>query len=166
MRIESPPPKLEDFSPGIVLEIEEEDNKQVIALAYNASAEGLKWPILNGKYKIRFQPKLKKLPYRIRLRQARKISYPQSSQIYSYESDLLISQPNQPPIEKTLSMNQVYETWDGFRFYLSGIGYSPDLNLPYIQLIVNYDPAKYLITYPGAIFVCLGIVLLFWKKKK
>lgn len=160
------PSKLEDQCPGIVLEVQEGMSKHTIALAYDSSSGGLKWPILNGKYVIRFQPYLKELPYRIRLRQARQISYPQSQQVYSYESDLLITENGKQPVEQTLSMNRVYETWDGYRFYLSGIGNSTDGTLKRIQLAVNYDPAKYFLTYPGAILVFLGMALLFWGKRR
>ena len=159
------PSKLEDLCPGIVLEVQEGQDKQVIALAHHG-AGGLKWPILNGKYVIRFQPQLKELPYRVRLRQARQISYPQSPQVYSYESDVLISEKGKTPVEQTLSMNHVYETWNGYRFYLAGIAASSDANLKRIQLAVNYDPGKYFLTYPGACLIFLGTVLLFWMKSK
>ena len=164
------PQKMEEHRPGIVLEVQQGKVKQTVALAYDPSGTGMKWPILNGRFLIRFQPNFKELPYRIRLRQARQIPYPQSAQIYSYESDILITEKGQPPTEQTLSMNRVYETWDGYRFYLSGVGTSADSNLKRIQLAVNHDPAKYFLTYPGAILVFLGIVLLFWiipyKKQK
>ena len=159
---ESAPEKLEDQRAGIVLEVQQGQKKQIIALAYDTTGTGMKWPILNGNFLVRFQPDLKKLPYRIRLRQARQILYPQSSQVYSYESDLLISENGRDPIEQTLSMNHVYETWDGYRFYLSGIGTSNDASLKRIQLAVNHDPAKYYLTYPGGALVFAGIIMLFW----
>jgi uncharacterized protein YijF (DUF1287 family) len=34
-----------------------------------------------------------------------------------------------------------------------------------VQIVVNYDPAKYYLTYPGGCLVALGIFLLFWRKK-
>ncbi|MFI0434239.1 MAG: hypothetical protein ACH350_00745 [Parachlamydiaceae bacterium] len=159
------PLRPEDQRPGIVLQLEEGEKKETIALIYDPSTRGLKWPIFNGRYLIRFQPNLVELPYRIRLRQARQIFYPQSQQVYSYESDVLILEKGKEPIEHTLSMNQVYETWEGYRFYLAGIGTSVDGTLKRIQLAVNYDPTKYLLTYPGAFLVFLGTILLFWAKK-
>lgn len=160
------PLRIEDQCPGIVLEFQEGKDKDKIALAFDHSAAQLKWPILNGNYCIRFQPKLRELPYRVRLREARQISYPQSQQAYSYESDVLISERGKNPTAQTLSMNRVYETWDGYRFYLAGIG-KEEGDLPKrIQLAVNYDPAKYILTYPGALLVFLGIVLLFWGFRK
>jgi len=163
---EEAPFKPEDQVPGIALEIEDGQQKQTVTLAYDPTTGGLKWPILNGKYLIRFQPNMIELPYRIRLRQARQISYPQSQQVYSYESDLMIAENGKAPFEQTLSMNKVYETWDGYRFYLAGIGHSTDAALKRIQLAVNYDPAKYFLTYPGAFLVFLGAVLLFWGKRR
>lgn len=159
---ETPPLKLEDRRPGIVLEIQQGQDKQTFALAYDSTASGMKWPVLKGNFVARLQPDSRELPYRLRLRQARQISYPQSSQVYSYESDLLITEDGKLPISQTLSMNHVHETWDGYRFYLSGIGKSADSSLNHIQLAVNHDPAKYILTYPGALLVFTGIILLFW----
>lgn len=156
------PLKLEECRPGIVAEFQQGQEKQTIALAYDPQATGMKWPVLKGKFLVRFQPSITELPYRMRLRQARQLYYPQSSQVYSYESDVLVSHNNQVIAEPTLSMNHVYETWDGYRFYLSGIGSSTDGTMKRIQLAVNHDPAKYSLTYPGAALVFLGIVLLFW----
>ena len=147
-----------------MLEIQQGQEKQILNLAYDATATALKQPALHGAYAVRFQPMSLSLPYHIRLRQARQIPYPHSSQIYSYESDILISENNEEPIAHTLSMNKVYETIDGYRFYLSGIGTSADQTIKRIQLIINHDPAKYFLTYPGALCVFLGILLLFWFK--
>lgn len=159
---ENPPLKLEDYRPGIILEVQKGGQKQKVCLAYDVTGSGLKWPILNGKYLLRFQPQYKEIPYRIRLRQAKQIPYPQSSQIYSYESDLLISEKNKEPTPHTLSMNYVHETWDGYRFYLSGVSTTPESRIKRIQIAVNHDPGKYLLTYPGAGLVFAGTFLLFW----
>lgn len=156
------PLRLEDHRPGIILEMEKGGEKQRLALAYDAAGTGLKWPILSGEYVVRFQPLLKELPYRIRLRQARQISYPNSPQVYSYESDLLITESGKDPIAETVSMNRVYETWDGYRFYLSSVGTSGDQGLKRVQLVINHDPAKYFLTYPGALLVFFGALSLFW----
>lgn len=156
------PQKPEDERPAIVMEVQEGQEKETIALEFQAGSRGLKWPILRGKYALRFQPKIQEVPYRIRLREAREIFYPQTSQVYSYESSLLVSGKNLERNEQTLSMNRVFETWDGYRFYLAGISHLPDFGIKRIQLAVNYDPAKYLLTYPGAALVFLGILLLFW----
>ncbi len=61
-------------------------------------------------------------------------------------------------------MNEVHETSDGYRFYLSGMGPLDRYGVKNVQLVVNRDPAKYLLTYPGAILVSLGILLLYKKK--
>ena len=62
-------------------------------------------------------------------------------------------------------MNSVHETWDGYRFYLSAIS-KPSLHaLKSAQIIVNRDPAKYFLTYPGIFLVFMGTILLFWFKR-
>lgn len=156
--------KMEENKPGILLELKKGDKKERIALAYDSSGIGLKWPALSGKYLFRFQPKTHEIPYHIRVRQARTIHYPDSSQPYSYEADVLISNENQISTDITLSMNRVYETWDGYRFYLAGMSTSSESGIHRIQIVVNHDPVKYYLTYPGALLVALGAILLFWFK--
>jgi hypothetical protein len=158
--------KLEDNLPGITLEVAEGSKKEIVTLTYDPYGMGLKWPVLEGHYLVRYQPRFDRIPYHIRLRTARQINYPGSFQPYSYESDLLITDSQRPgkPIEKTISMNNVYETWDGHRFYLANISPGEETGVKRIQLVVNHDPAKYILTYPGAILMSLGIILLFWMR--
>jgi hypothetical protein len=158
--------KLENNLPKITLKLKKDSQNEWVTLTYDRFGQGLKKPILNGGYMIRFQSKFITIPYSLRLRQARQINYANSAQPYSYESDLIITNlQDQKQEEKTISMNNVHETWEGYRFYLANI--SPDeSSAKRIQLIVNYDPAKYWLTYPGAVILSMGIFLLFWKKMK
>lgn len=157
--------KLEDNFPLIALQAKKGNFSQVITLAYDPSGNGLKWPILQGSYLVRFQPQYREIPYHIRLRNARQINYANSSQPYSFESDLLITERQTgKSIEQTISMNHVHETWDGYRFYLSSIAPPNEGAVKQVQIVVNYDPAKYLLTYPGAGILTLGIILLFWRR--
>jgi hypothetical protein len=158
----SAPLKVEDQRPGMILEVEHNKMVQKISLVYYPTATGLKWPILNGSYQVRFQPEVVSIPYHVRLRQARQLTYPHSPQTYSYEADVLITGANESAEPFTLSMNHVYETWEGYRFYLSGVQGGQEPSIKRVQLAVNYDPAKYFLTYPGACILFLGIALLFW----
>jgi hypothetical protein len=160
---QNPPKKIEDRHACVLIEAQMGSQTERLALAYQSGGNGLKWPLFNGEYVIRFQPQMIEIPYRLRLREAREIHYPNTQQPYSYESDVLIAQNNDSFIEKTLSMNHVHETWDGYRFYLAGMNSLPS-GIKRVQIVVNHDPAKYLLTYPGAMILCLGIILLFWLK--
>lgn len=159
----TPHQKIEDNRPLIALKV----NNEKIALTYDAFGTGLKWPVNAGKYLMRFQPKFESIPYRVRLRNARQINYPDSSSSFSFEADLIITDKRNASIsETTISMNNVHETWDGYRFYLSNISPGNELSVKHAQIVVNHDPAKYFLTYPGAIILSLGIFLLFWFKNK
>ncbi|MBA3817041.1 MAG: hypothetical protein H0X29_11100, partial [Parachlamydiaceae bacterium] len=70
--------KLEDNLPAITLQAQEGNRRQTLSLGYDRFAQGLKWPILNGAYLLRFQPLFEEIPYNIRLRQARQINYANS----------------------------------------------------------------------------------------
>lgn len=163
---EKPLKKLEENRPLVKLQLISKERREVISLGYDRYGAGLKWPIFDGSYLLRFQPLFQTIPYRIRLRDARQINYPHSGQAYSYEADILIIPETDPqhPIETTLSMNRVYETWDGYRFYLANVTPPQEVQAQMAQIIVNYDPAKYWLTYPGGILLAWGIALLFWKK--
>lgn len=133
-----------------------------ISLPFDPEARGLKWPVLKGKYLVRFQPLSHQIPYAIQLLKAQKISYPNSQQPYSYEAELLITDSRTgAQVQPNLSMNKVYETSDHYRFYLASLN-----DTGYIQLIVNRDPGKYFLTYPGAVMLMTGIILLFWGSRK
>lgn len=162
-RNEIPQKKMEDNLPKITIKLKKGEKVDYATLTYDRFGQGLKWPVFNGDYLVRFQPLFQKIPYRIRLRRARQVNYANSSQPYSYESDLMITDLNKNhAVEKTISMNNVYETWEGYRFYLSNISSSNETAIKRIQIVVNHDPAKYLLTYPGAVILSTGIMLLFW----
>lgn len=158
--------KIEDNFPLAVIKIKKNAEKERISLLFDPFAETLKQPILNGEYLIRFQPHFYHIPVHLRLRQARRINYANAEQPFSYECDLIITDlSDNTTVEKTLSMNHVHETKGGYRFYLSNIHPTDESAVKQVQLAVNYDPAKYWLTYPGALLLTLGVFLLFWKRK-
>lgn len=165
---EKPTRHIEKNTPLIELELEKNGIKERLYLGLDPNGNGLKHPALNGQLLLRYQPTFQKIPYRLRLRDARQIHYPNSSQVLSYEADLLITDLRTgKAVSSTLSMNQVYQTWDGYRFYLSNISPGNDTEVQKVHLVANLDPAKYLITYPGAFLVALGsVLLLFFQRKK
>jgi hypothetical protein len=157
--------KWEDNTPLVTLRIKEGNQATYLSLPYDPTALGLKWPALDGKYVLSFQPQERALPYKLRLRQARQLNYPHSNQPFSYESDLVIADlEHHTTEEQTISMNHVHETWDGYRFYLAHMTPEDPGAVKRIQLVINHDPAKYTLTYPGAVFLSLGIFLLFWRR--
>lgn len=167
-KIKSLPPqqKLEQNIPKVTLKVSNNNHQhEIVTLSYDRFENGLAWPIFNGAYQIKFQSKQYKIPVHIRLQQARQINYPNSMQPFSYESDLFVKDQTLSPFKPvTVSMNRVFESIQGYRFYLSNISSIGQSAIQKIQLVVNYDPVKYTITYPGALLVALGIFSLFWWK--
>lgn len=167
LHLKKAPPlqKWEENHPLITLEIKKGSHKEYINLAYDKYGTGLLWPLLKGEYVARFQPLFIDIPYKVRLHDARQINYPGTQQAYSYESDVIITDlRDQTEVEKTISMNNVHETKDGYRFYLASLSPPYETTAQRVQVVVNHDPAKYYLTYPGALFLSLGILLLFWMK--
>lgn len=155
--------KFEDLRPQLTVRVRSEGGTEFITLPYEPHGEGLKWPILKGSALIRFQPQQQMLPYKIRLRQARQITYPHTAQPFSYESDVVFtSKTTGERLDKTLSMNHVHETREGYRFYLANMTPLEEGAVKEAHIVVNHDPAKYTFTYPGAVLMTIGILLLFW----
>ncbi|SCA62896.1 Uncharacterized protein SCG7086_AF_00100 [Chlamydiales bacterium SCGC AG-110-P3] len=159
-----PSRKLEDNLPLVTIEVQKGGRREQITLAYDKYGTGLKWPVLDGNYMVRFQPQFKQIPYRLRLRDARQINYANTNQAFSYEADMLFQAPTGEEIPDTISMNCVHETWDGYRFYLANITPPNEAEVQQAQIVVNLDPVKYQVTYPGGIILTLGIVLLFTRR--
>ncbi len=163
-----PQTKLEDNQPLVLVGVSDGTNKEKVPLTFDRYATGLRWPILGGHYLVRFQPMCCEIPYRVRLHDARQINHPNGAQPFSYEARITITDKRTGMAEEALlSMNHVHETWDGYRFYLSNIAPGNETAVRQVQIIVNHDPYKYWLTYPGAIALSLGILLLFaahaWK---
>jgi len=156
---------LEENIPMVTLQFQENHQKEVITLRYDPHQSNLKQPILGGKYLVRLQTMSTSIPHRLRLRQARALTYPNSTQPFSYECDLIITD-NQSSLteEITLSMNNVWETQDGHRFYLANISSGDVPDIKKVQIAVNRDPAKAFLTYPGVIILVIGMVGLLLKK--
>ncbi len=153
MRPLKPLPKLEDNRPRLTLKYGELSTQ----LLYQPNGRGLTWHL--GPHRVRFQPMEKLIPYHVRLRDARQINYPGSPSPYAFEADIVV---NDRPF--TLSMNRVYQTWDGYRFYLSALYPTDGSKAAEAQIVVSRDPFKYLLTYPGGTIVALGILLLYRKR--
>ena len=146
---------------AVLLRIRAGAHAELLTLPFDASGRGLAWPILGGRHLLRFQPKVRPLPFQVRLRSGRQINYPGTANPSAYTSDLLIAGR-----EVALSMNHVHQTREGYRFYLAAISPADASAAHEVRLLVNRDPAKRWLTYPGAILVSLGALLLYFQRCK
>jgi|GEM_PF-1323483 len=139
--------KKEEQTPLITID----HDGSIVSLIYDKLG-GMWWPNKTGTAMFRFTSDHLDLPFRVRLKQARKLSDPTGRPL-SYEADVSI---DERPV--TLSMNRVHELSDGTRLYLSSISPGTPDALQFVQIVVNRDPAKYWLTYPGGMCVALGII--------
>ncbi len=164
--IQRPSTKVEDNLPLVLLKAAEGDKQEQVPLTFDRAGQGIRWPILNGSYLVRYQPACCDIPYRLRLHHAQQVSHPSSSQPYSYEARVTVTDRRDGSADEVvLSMNHVHETPDGYRFYLAGIAPPNDMAVRQVQIVVNHDPFKYVLTYPGALALVLGIGLLFTRRR-
>lgn len=123
-----------------------------IHLVYDPSGKKLPLPDRNAKLLFRYQPKPIAIPHKVHVHEASQVQYANSSQTHSYRCVAFIDDE-----EIALSMNQVHETWDGYRFYLAAISPEAGGEVHQVRIVVNHDPAKYWVTYPGCCILVLGI---------
>lgn len=152
--------KREEQAPALVVELEKEGRTSRLFLGHDVSLRPLVWPALGGEYLVRFGNRVENIPYRLRLKEGRQIFYPDSSETAAYEADLWIEKEGTPSLI-SLAMNRVFETEEGYRFYLSGMSRGGS-RIQRVTLVVNRDPFKYYLTYPGAIVLVLGSLWLFF----
>ena len=156
-------PALEEQTPAIKIAVRKGEKTKTHMLTYQCF---LKTPILNGSYLASFESDKIDIPYSVRLLRAETKMYPASNKPIAYKAYLEIENVKTKELDNvTLSMNRVYETRDGFRFYLSGISPQEEGSIKRIHLVVNRDPVKYYLTYPGAVLVVMGVVLLLFRRR-
>ena len=164
--VEKPPEKFEERNEMIELLVKTEGARQKVRLVHDPQGAALAIPVLHGRYLMSYRCKTKEIPYHLRLRRARQISYPGTRQPASYECDLWITDTKTgEKQEQMLSMNRVWESQDGWRFYLAGMSPQDESGVKRVHLAVNYDPAKYWLTYPGGAMAAFGILGLFFGRK-
>lgn len=143
------PLKAEDERPCAIVHI----NNEPCPLIFRSP---LAKPVNNGNYLARLEPLRHKLPYPVRLRSAKALLYPNSSQPEHYEASLYID--NVPVL---ISMNNVYEK-DGYRFYLSNMTPHNESQIKEVTITVSNPSYGRWLLYPGAIILAVGILLLFF----
>ncbi len=68
--------KLEDNLPLALVSIHDGATQEKVPLTFDRFGSGMRWPALNGRYLLRFQPMIQPIPYRLRLHEARQVNYP------------------------------------------------------------------------------------------
>ncbi len=106
---------------------------------------------------ISYTPSMTRVPFAIELVDFRKVDYPGSSMAMAYESDVIFTDEHGNTHEQTIWMNNPLE-YQGWKVYQSGFVGS-DVSI----FQVTKDPGL-LATYIGCIFLCLGILVMYYSK--
>ncbi len=148
--------------PMVRVEITTDKGNEFKTLLYGESYE---YSYMKTKKRLSFGPNSIELPYLVRLKDFRKIDYPNTNRAMEYESDVIVediinSNSNQPRklIETTISMNNVLDH-AGWRFFQSS--FRVENGKEYSTFQVAKDPGIETI-YLGSIVMVLGIGIMFW----
>ncbi len=106
---------------------------------------------------ISYTPSITPVPFSIELVDFRKVDYPGSTMAMAYESDVIFTDEYGNTHEQTIWMNNPLE-YQGWKVYQSGFVGS-DVSI----FQVTKDPGL-LPTYAGCIFLCLGILVMYYSK--
>lgn len=143
------------------VKIETNSKPEIKTLLYGESTE---LEINNEKVQLIFGAHGIELPFEVKLKDFRKIDYPNTSRAMEYESDVEVKNlfPTQDGenniIATTISMNNVLDH-SGWRFFQSS--YRIEGDKEYSTFQVAKDPGIETI-YLGSIVMVLGIGLMFW----
>lgn len=152
------PVKAEEERPLLSLVLNDGKGQDHLVLSFGSP---LPTSALRGEYLFRFEPLRLKLPERIRLRKATASYYPNSQEVKGYHASIYAGGK-----KEELSMNEVWESDNGTRFYLANMSPLDESSVKEVRLVVNHDPFKRVLTYPGAGILALGIILLFTRRKR
>ena len=136
-----------------------QQNNKIYSIPFSNKQSFFGTPLANGNYLAKVETRSNTFPFHIYISKAFTSYLPNTNQPSNYFCHGSY-QINNKQISFILSSNQVYETPEGWRLYLSAID-EPDNEPTSVQITVNYDPFRYKITYPGLILVSLGIIGLF-----
>ena len=102
------------------------------------------------------------VPFRLALRDFRKVDYPGTTNAASYESDVTLEDPREGlSLQKTIKMNHPLD-YKGWRIFQSSFSQDPELGESSVFTVAK-NPGIVLI-YSGSIVMFLGVVLVFYVK--
>lgn len=112
-------------------------------------------------YLLSFMNKRVVLPFSLNLKKFEKINYQGTMRAMAYSSEVIVDDLVQT---HQISMNEPLKV-DRYLFYQASFEESPQGGATASILSVNYDPGR-ILKYLGSIIMCLGIVMLFYFKRK
>ena len=148
--------------PMVRVEVNTDEGLQFKTLLYG---ESLNYTLNNVSKKLSFGPNGVDLPFKVQLKDFRKIDYPNTNRAMEYESDVIVEdtftedkKQSKKRIETTISMNNVLDH-AGWRFFQSS--FRIENGTEYSTFQVAKDPGIETI-YLGSIVMVLGIGIMFW----
>ena len=148
--------------PMVRVEVNTDEGLQFKTLLYG---ESFNYTLNNVSKKLSFGPNGIDLPFKVQLKDFRKIDYPNTNRAMEYESDVIVEdtftedkKQSKKRIETTISMNNVLDH-AGWRFFQSS--FRVENGTEYSTFQVAKDPGIETI-YLGSIVMVLGIGIMFW----
>ena len=147
--IEAPP--AESFRPAILVKI---DGAEPVPLPWKGP---MALEVPGHNMMLRYGPGIVDLPFSVHLAEFRKTDYPGTMMAMAYESDVVVTLPDESEKELTIFMNNPY-VQDSWKVYQSGfVGDNVSI------FSVMRDPGIPL-TYLGCVVLCVGILLTFYAR--
>ncbi len=122
----------------------------------------LKFETSDGNWVAATGIRMQALPFKLNLRDFRKVDYPGTTNAASYESDVTLEDADEGlTIRKTISMNKPLD-YKGYRIFQSSFIQDPEFGESSVFTVAK-NPGIWLI-YSGSIIMFIGIVLVFYVK--
>lgn len=155
--------KSEELAPLFLFEIAYQDKKERVVAGFDLEGNGFTSSCFGEEGKVYLSPLTYQIPYLVRVQDAREIVYPGTTQAAGYECTFYLKDRRTEEIAlHQIGLNRVFETKDGYRFFLSNIHPSDESAPQEVRLALNYDPSRRLFIFAGSILVAIGILLLYF----
>lgn len=154
------PATIEERTPCLYVDFHEDGHSDVLPLTYDPSASSFRWPVLGGKYLVRFQPIVHALPHTLRHKKW-ECSH---SQLFAHSEKcrckLILVEKSKVEREISLGYNAAHSAGGGYQYTLM----KNPLRESDIHIGVQYSIAKKILIYPGILCTGLGILCLYLRK--
>jgi hypothetical protein len=147
------------------VDLDVDGNLESIEIPLEKLDKGLAWPIFGGQWWIKASHPTYPLGYTLRLHRTFAHFYPGSLTPQNYHAEMSWQAEDATPHYVDVSMNKVLELPHGYRLYLSSISPLQPTAARTALFVISHDPFKNILTYPGALLVSLGSLILLIRKR-
>lgn len=153
--------KKESHSPCLYVDFSEKGQSEIVPLIYDPTATSFRWPVLGGKYLVRFQPLVQSLPHAFRHKRWECPHSPLFEHSDKCRCVFTVMEDGLEPREIAIGYRKSYAAKGGYHYVLMQTPAQDEE----IHIGVQHSIAKIWLIYPGIFCAAIGLLCLFLRRK-